>query len=290
MIKRVLVLSGGGCKGYIQVQVLKKLEENYGPLHEFYDLVCGSSVGAINGSMIASGKITMEKLESIYVPMIQKVFKRRIGIPFYDRKNFLDVWNNEIGMIKMKDCKTKLQITSVNLCDKRNHFFKSWTKDGEQYLVSEVIKSFSAPLFFGSFIDSVNQCVWLDGGMGVANIPIAYALVESQLLWPNDNWFFEIIGCGFNNEDIPFNEAKKFKFVRQLAQYFNIEDAGLAREQVRQEQLGAIQQLSNSSSKISFRYWDTIIPKKIDKLDGVKYLSEYKVLGQEMAKNPLLKS
>ena len=285
--KRICILSGGGCKGFIQAQVLKKLEQKHGPLHEYYDLVCGSSVGSINGSMLASGRITMDRLETIYSPMIKKVFKRKFGIPFYDRKNFYNVWMDEIGSMKFGDCLTKMQITSVNLCDKRNHFFKSWTDDGNQILAAEVAKSFAAPLFFGTFIDTVNKCVWMDGGMGVANIPVAYGLVEAELLWPNDSWHFDVIGCGFVNQDIPFDKAKKFKVFRQLSQYFNLEDAGLAREQVRQEQIGALDQLAKASNKLSYRYYDIAIPKKIDKLDGVKYLDEYKKIGIEMAKNPL---
>jgi len=289
-MKRICILSGGGCKGYAQAVVLKKLEKDHGPLYNFYDLVCGSSVGAINGSMLASGKITMDRLESIYDPMIKDVFKKRFlpHVPMYDRKNFIKIWCDEIGMIKMNECKTKMQITSVNLCDKKNHFFKSWTKDGEQYLCSEVLKSFAAPLFFGTLIDEPNKCVWMDGGMGVGNIPIAYAIVEAQLLWPKDEWFFDIIGSGYQDQSIPFSEAKKFKVIRQLVQFFDFEDAGLAREQVRQEQVGAITQLAKSSSKISFRYWDIVIPKNIDKLDGVKYLAQYKRIGLEMAKKPLI--
>ena len=286
--KRILICSGGGCKGYAQAQVLKKLEKDQGPLHEHYDLVCGSSVGAINGSMLASGRITMDRLEIIYAPMIKKVFKRKFGIPLYDRKNFYDVWMDEIGAIKLGDCLTKLQITSVNLCDKRNHFFKSWTDDGSQLLAAEVAKSFAAPFYFGTFIDTINQCVWLDGGMGVGNIPVAYALVEAELLWPKQNWHFDIIGCGFVDQSIPFKDAKKFKVFRQLGQYFDLSDAGLARSQVRQEQIGALDQLAKASSnKITYKYYDAVIPEKFDKLDGVKFLDEYKKIGIEMAKKPL---
>lgn len=288
--KNILIISGGGCKGLAQILVLKKLEEEYGPLHNRYDLVAGSSVGAINGSMVASGKIDMEYLESIYPTMIKKVFKKKWypRIPKYDRKNFYEVWLDEIGNIKLKDCLTKMQITSVNLCDKRNHFFKSWEKDGEKLLVAEVAKSFAAPFFFGPFIDNEEKCVFFDGGMGIANIPVAYALIEAQLLWPGEQWHFDIIGSGFTNDTIPFNKAKKYKVFRQLFQYFNPDSAGLAREQVRQEQIGAIEKLAKSSSNISFDYYDIEISKKLNKLDGVKYLDEYKKIGLKMAEKPLL--
>lgn len=288
--RRICVLSGGGVKGYAQVQVLKELEKKYGPLCDYYDLVCGSSVGAINGSMIASGKISMERLDKIYPNMIKRVFKRRwFRIPMYDRRNFIDSFIAEVGMIKMNECKTKVQITSLNLCDKRNHFFKSWTEDGEQYLVSEVCKSFAAPLYFGSMPDPRNQCVWFDGGMGLANTPIVYALVEASLLWPDDPWHFDVIGTGSSDENIPYEKALKYRTAKQLLEFFDLGDGGLAREQSKSEQVGALEKLArNSNGVISMRYWDTTIPKKMDKLDGVKYISDYKEFGERMAKQPLI--
>ncbi|MFW6121434.1 MAG: patatin-like phospholipase family protein [Petrotogales bacterium] len=62
-MKNILILAGCGCKGFIQSQVLKKLEQEYGPLYKRYSLICGTSVGSINGSMIASGRITMDRFE-----------------------------------------------------------------------------------------------------------------------------------------------------------------------------------------------------------------------------------
>lgn len=293
-MKRICILAGGGCKGYAQVQVLKKLEQEFGDnLFKKYSLICGSSVGAINGSMVASGKITMDKLESIYPSMIRKIFERNYlpPIPLYNRKHFIEIFLDEIGMIKMENCKTKLQITSVNLCDKRNHFFKSWEqKDGQEYLVSTTCKSFAAPLYFGTLVDEHNKSVWMDGGMGVANIPVSYGLIESLMLWPEEDLHFDIIGCGFANENISFKEAKKFKVIKQVLSYLDFDDGGLAREQVRQEQVYGLEKLCKSSlkRKFSMRYFDTVIPKEIDKLDGVKFLSQYKKIGEEMAKQPLI--
>jgi len=290
MAKKILVLSGGGVKGCIQIQVLKKLEEELGPLHEHYDLICGSSVGAINAGIIASGKVTMKHLVDIYPDMLERTFEKRgIRIPRYDRKKFIKIWADLVGMMKMKESKTKLQITSLNLCDKRNHFFKSWTKDGEQYLVSEIVKSFAAPFYFGTLKDAKNKCVWMDGGMGIANIPILYALVESDMLWPTeDKVDYDIIGCGFVNNDIPYRKAKRYRVFRQLGQYFNLDDGGLAREQVRQEQIGMITQLAKVNAALDFRYWDIQIPKKMDGLDKIKYIPYYYDYGKEMAKKPLL--
>ncbi|MBR4882762.1 MAG: patatin-like phospholipase family protein, partial [Bacteroidales bacterium] len=46
-----LVLSGGGAKGVSHVGVIKALEENDIPI----DYICGTSMGAIVGSLYAAG-------------------------------------------------------------------------------------------------------------------------------------------------------------------------------------------------------------------------------------------
>jgi NTE family protein len=49
-VKRALVLSGGGAKGAYEVGALLYL---YGDLENQYDIICGVSVGALNGSFLA---------------------------------------------------------------------------------------------------------------------------------------------------------------------------------------------------------------------------------------------
>ncbi len=60
-MKRALILSGGGARGAFQVGVWKYLQEiNWTP-----DLICGTSIGAINAAAIGSG-MSVERLADLW--------------------------------------------------------------------------------------------------------------------------------------------------------------------------------------------------------------------------------
>jgi len=301
MIKKVLCLKGGGAKGYAQLQVLKALEHEYGkPLHEVYDLIAGTSVGAINASLIASGKFTMDELEKIYPDVLKKVFTKkwyRAKKPKYQRKYFKREWDKLVGTsFKMKDSKTKLMLTSVDLVDDINHFFKSWHPDvADEKMVDMVCRSFAAPLYFGHIVDKKNKKVWSDGGVGYANLPLNEVKTQVESF----QWYdlpskggnqiqIDAVGCLHYNPHHTFGDVSKDRWLKQVFDFMNPAEGGLARVQSTQDQVRMMEYLSRKNPNISFRFWDKEIPKKYDKLDGVKYLSKYKQYGIEMAKKPLL--
>jgi hypothetical protein len=258
------------------------------------DFLGGSSVGAINMALLSTGKITVKTLLEIYPDMIKKVFKKRgmFSIPFYDRKNFIEIWDDLIGKnFKMKYCKCKLQITSVNAITQRNHFFKSWEdKDGDEYLLDVVLRSFAAPLYFGKLIDNDNKKIWFDGGMGNANLPIDNIFIEcrDRLKWDSDILQIDAFGCGFKKDDVTFEKAKRYKTIKQLLTYFDVGDGGLARAQSLYEQVNKMKFIAKYNKNIGFRYWDIQIPEKFEKLDGIKFIDDYKIFGIEMAQKPML--
>ena len=66
-IKRALILSGGGGRGAYQVGVWRRLQEiGWQP-----DVVCGTSIGAINGALIGSGW-DAERLEAFWESLDRK--------------------------------------------------------------------------------------------------------------------------------------------------------------------------------------------------------------------------
>jgi patatin-like phospholipase/acyl hydrolase len=54
---RILSLDGGGAKGFYSLGVLREIEAMVGcRLHEKFDLIFGTSTGAIIGALLAIGK------------------------------------------------------------------------------------------------------------------------------------------------------------------------------------------------------------------------------------------
>ena len=293
-MKKILVHEGGGVKGYMSSFVLEKLEEQYGMLGSYYDLMTGSSTGAISTALMASEKLDAKTLNHMYPEMVKRVFDKPWYPhmpPIYKRENFEAVWEQLVGRyFKMNECKCKLMITSLNLCDSMTHFFKSWEeKDGNTPLMEAVIKSaISAPLYFDPVCDDGDLAVWSDGGMGYYNLNLDTVLVESILQdWLKEGIMIDVIGCGYSYRTFPYDKVKKWGVIKELMDYFRLDDGGIARSVSKQDQIRKMEKLS-AVQNIKFRYWDVAISEKIDKLDGVNYIKQYSELGKKMAEKPLM--
>ena len=74
---RILSLDGGGAKGFYTLGVLQELEGMLGaPLHQHFDLVFGTSTGAIIAALLALGK-PIAKIHDLYVEHVPTVMEAR---------------------------------------------------------------------------------------------------------------------------------------------------------------------------------------------------------------------
>ena len=110
---KALVLSGGGAKGSYQLGVWKALKR----LNKKFDIVTGTSSGALNGALITQG--TYRKAEKIWNTLNMKVL---FGDDIQDEKNLIKVYGKQIKKGGMDV--TKLQ-DLINESLDINRFYKS---------------------------------------------------------------------------------------------------------------------------------------------------------------------
>ncbi len=81
--KRILTLDGGGIRGVISLQILKKIESLLQQRHgaqmrlcDYFDLIAGTSTGAIIAAGLAIG-MRVEEIDSLYRKLGAQVFKQQ---------------------------------------------------------------------------------------------------------------------------------------------------------------------------------------------------------------------
>jgi hypothetical protein len=187
----ILCLDGGGIRGILTLQLLKKIEEIAGiPCYQFCDLVAGTSTGAIIAGLIASGKTAID-IEELYIQFVTKVFLKRglladrfINPPRYDKKNYRSALKNLLGDITLEKASTisglDLLITSKDVTDNEETFFTCFEKEGniigtyKDALLRSVMEStMSAPTYFHPLER------FIDGGTTTYNNPSLAALLEA---------------------------------------------------------------------------------------------------------------
>jgi len=299
-LKRALVLAGGGVKGVSSLNVLAKIEDEIKiPIYEHYDLMAGSSVGAITAALMATGVISANEYFDIFSDAAKTIFKKHwfpFKFPKYDRKNFRKVWSKILGDKKdmlFGEVKTKLIITSVDLVTDQTKFFKSWHKDDAKLKLIDVVeRSFAAPVFFGKIIDEKARAVWSDGGITSENLPLDIAFYEGL----KNNWFhynnkmfhIDAIGCLIVKKDKKddFNKVKKFRTIREILDFSKIGSGGMARTSAEKDIIKKMKYLmSAKSNTLSIRYFEAEIPKKMDGLDKLNLIPYYREKGYDMIKN-----
>jgi len=290
---RVCQIDGGGAKGIVPFAVIKNIEKEVGkPFHEIFDLVVGSSIGGIINAMLTIYDGSAEELMPKFKESLKVIFSKRFRIPIIQPKYSRDVAAKELGKYlggtKLSDAKTKMMFTSVNMVDGRTHYFKSWEEDdGSLDTVGAINRTYAAPLFFGALVDEKNKAVWLDGGTSNNNCPLVETYIETLRQQWVDNTEVHIlsIGCGESSYSVPFNEAKKYKNIRQVSYFMDPVDGGLARLVSADTQVEWLKKLDQVTPCFSFqRIQKKDMDPKINGMDKIKYLDEYEKIGDEIAK------
>ncbi len=223
---RVLTLDGGGAKGFYTLGVLKEIEAMTGcPLHQRFDLVFGTSTGAIIASLIALGHGADAILE-LYRKHVPVVMSQTTA---HARSAALKKLASEIfGDSTFSDVKTGIGIVTAKWLTERPMIFKGSVAQahgrvgtfvpGFGVSIADAVKaSCSAYPFFERTIvrTSMGEDIELIDGGYCANNPTLYALADAvqALNYERKNIRLVSIGVGVYPEPKPsllMRFAKKY--------------------------------------------------------------------------------
>lgn len=189
--KIILSIDGGGMRGILTIQLLRRLESIAGsPCYEWCDMVAGTSTGAIIASLILKKKSAKE-IEELYVKLVSRVFTKRNMLanrfynpPAFDKKNYRTLLKEIIGDSTLLDVCSETGIdcvlTSKDMSAGEETFFTCVNKDGnyigtyKSVLLRGVMEAtMSAPTYFTPFER------FIDGGTTTFNNPVLAAVLEA---------------------------------------------------------------------------------------------------------------
>jgi NTE family protein len=167
---RALVLSGGGCKGAYEVGAIEYL---CGNLENKYDVICGVSVGALNGSFLSQYPVGKEKLASEALGKLwdtiddKKIYKHWFGwylaslwkSSVYDSKPLQDLVRSKLDVKAVKNSGKKLCVGAANLVTGEYKIFDENYHD----IAGAVLASSSFPGMLCPI--ELDGQLWTDGGV-----------------------------------------------------------------------------------------------------------------------------
>lgn len=194
---RILALSGGGVRGIIPAIWLNRLEQKLGtPIWQHFDMIAGTSTGAIIGCAIALGIDTQDivnfylnESREVFPPSaarlwnrVQRTFTEGLDAPRYSAKGLERVLKRVFGDTLFGSLRvTPTLVTSYDTLRREALVFKNDRPRYNQLPVWEICKaSASAPVYFPAHILRIDgrELPLIDGGV-VANDPTAAAIAEA---------------------------------------------------------------------------------------------------------------
>lgn len=193
---RVLSLDGGGVRGYLTALILENIEQQLGkgPLGQHFDLIVGTSTGAIIASMLAIGKSATEirkayedDIIDIFSQKMKRSYLKKIWNPEYRSDELIkkskEYFTNNVtdAPYTLNDVTTHLIVTSVDLLAAQARLHKSVFAErnkerAHEHLAKVVKASTSAPTYFEVSNDLNKSAYLIDGGIA-ANNPSMIALL-----------------------------------------------------------------------------------------------------------------
>ncbi|KAF6086592.1 patatin like phospholipase domain containing 8 [Phyllostomus discolor] len=104
---RILTIDGGGTRGLVALQTLRKLVElTQKPVHQLFDYICGVSTGAILAFMLGLFHMPLDECEELYRKLGTDVFSQNVIVgtvkmswshAFYDSQTWENILKDRMG-------------------------------------------------------------------------------------------------------------------------------------------------------------------------------------------------
>jgi uncharacterized protein len=210
----ILSLDGGGAKGFYTLGVLFEIEAMLGaPLHQHFDLVFGTSTGAIIASLIALGH-TVDEIHKLYKDHVPKVMQMKK--PRQKSAALATLAADVFKDKKFTDVKTGLGVVAAKWMDERPMIFKGSVaqahgragsfEPGFGVSIADAVQaSCSAVPFFESktVTTSAGDCIELIDGGYCANNPTLYAIADSIHAMNNPRENVRVVSIGVGTYPMP---------------------------------------------------------------------------------------
>lgn len=237
--KKILSLDGGGIRGALTLGYLKKIEDILKAKHpenknfrlsDYFDLIGGTSTGAIIASLLSLGK-EVNEIRDLYMDLGNKIFgeKRNWWNPMETYQWLKAGYKHEkmeeglkfalgadttLGSDKIKTglCIVAKRADTNSIWPMINHprgkYYDSKNSKNKDLLLWKVVRaSTAAPTYFAPQMVEIKNgetAAFIDGGLSMANNPALTLLMVATLKgfpfqWPmgGDNMLLVSVGTGF---------------------------------------------------------------------------------------------
>jgi hypothetical protein len=189
---KILSVDGGGIKGLYSSTILEHLEQRFGSMSDYFDMICGTSTGGLIALCLAL-KLPAKEISKIYSEQGNKIFPHRTWLGGivrqtiwkgkYSDEPLKKVLQSVFGQKTIGDLQNLVCIPSYSLTDARPWVFKrdhgKLDRDNNALLIDVALATSAAPTYFPLCeIPAYNHKQFIDGGVW-ANNPAMVGVIEA---------------------------------------------------------------------------------------------------------------
>ena len=220
----ILALDGGGTRGIYSAKLLAQVEDAYDVrIRDFFDLIAGTSTGAIIAGAAVSG-IPMEEIVQLFESEAPDIFRKKwyrnqLLFSKYSNDKLAEIIAHHIPATPLSDIATPLMITCSEITKSELHIFRSRYfeemseldySEGDVCLREAIVASCAAPTFFAP--RKIKKHLLSDGGLW-ANNPSIAAYTEALTVFGKDPSQVKMMSIGTGHSISMYRNQRGWGFL-----------------------------------------------------------------------------